>query len=225
MFNEKALNRLGEKLLLVSYDPLAKVSYELFSDALIWEDEEMMGLEDDELSCLRALLRYRTCLMINEPDESLKDIWDRAQKDFADWIGFREDRCSATPELIKIYKLGVRKDPIFGLFVIEPYKHDQLWVFDDEEVGLDKEPFVDGADEMIDVLVVNIPNADKGFMLKFGEELFPDYQVKLEWRRKEHGGDTYYSSELDQEGWLCPALLQYFRQPPKEIYIQCEAKS
>ncbi len=43
--------------------------------------------------------------------------------------------------------------------VIAPYKWHGMWVFDDERVGLDKEPFVAGADTMIDRVVTNIPNA------------------------------------------------------------------
>jgi hypothetical protein len=34
--------------------------------------------------------------------------------------------------------------------VIAPYKHLGMWVFDDPRVGLSQEPFVSGADAMID---------------------------------------------------------------------------
>src|SRR5258707_11112854 len=73
-----------------------------------------------------------------------------------------------------------------------------MWVFDDPRVGLDKEPFVSGADDMIDVLVADIPNADKGFRLLFSATPFPGHTVKLEWRREESGGNWYFahSSEL-----------------------------
>jgi hypothetical protein len=27
------------------------------------------------------------------------------------------------------------------------------------------------------------------------------------------------------EGWLCPALLRYFDQAPKQIYVQVKARS
>ncbi len=49
--------------------------------------------------------------------------------------------------------------------LIVPYRHEGMWVFDDARVGLDKEPFVSGADTMIDVLVNDIPNAQKGLRL------------------------------------------------------------
>jgi hypothetical protein len=54
-----------------------------------------------------------------------------------------------------------------NLNIIIPYKWEGMWVFDDPRVGLDKEPFVSGADDMIDILVINIPKADLGFRLLF----------------------------------------------------------
>ena len=69
--------------------------------------------------------------------------------------------------------------------LIVPYRYQGMWVFDDARVGLDKEPFVSGADTMIDVLVREIPNAQKGFRLLFSATPFPGYQVKLEWAREE----------------------------------------
>ena len=104
--------------------------------------------------------------------------------------------------------------------VIFPYRHQGLWVFDDARVGLDKEPFVSGADTMIDQAVAGIAGADQGFALVFSEHPFPGNQLSLEWRRSEGGGDWYFSPELVQEGWLCPALLHYFPQAPRRIYVQ-----
>ena len=95
-------------------------------------------------------------------------------------------------------------------------------MFDDPRVGLDKEPFVSGADTMIEVLVSNIPNAEKGFRLLFSATAFPGYKVKLEWKREEYGGNWYYSAEFKMEGWLCPALFKYFEKAPKEIYVRAE---
>ena len=60
-----------------------------------------------------------------------------------------------------------------SLFVIAPYKYEGMWVFDDPAVGLSKEPFIAGIDMMIDKVVVDIPNADKGFRAIFGAGPFP----------------------------------------------------
>ena len=56
-----------------------------------------------------------------------------------------------------------------AIFVIKPYKWNGMWVFDDERVGLVKEPFVAGADTMIDTAVElkGISDADDGFLMIF----------------------------------------------------------
>jgi hypothetical protein len=99
-----------------------------------------------------------------------------------------------------------------------------MWVFDDARVGLDKEPFVSGADDMIDVLVAEIPNADNGFRMLFSATPFPGHKVRLEWRREQDGGNWYYSPEYKMEGWLFPALFKYFEKAPKEIYVKAEPR-
>ena len=109
--------------------------------------------------------------------------------------------------------------------LIVPYRHAGMWVFDDPRVGLDKEPFVSGADTMMDVLTENIPDAQRGFRLLFSATPFPGYQAKLEWNREEYGGNWYFSPQFNMEGWLCPALFKYFEQAPKEIYVKAEIKA
>jgi len=108
--------------------------------------------------------------------------------------------------------------------VIRPYKCEEMWVFDDEGVGLRQEPFVAGADTMIDRLVADIPNADKGFSLLFSASPFPGFQAKLVRQREEMSGNWYYCELLEMEGWLCPALFKYFTEAPQEIYVQMKAK-
>lgn len=112
-----------------------------------------------------------------------------------------------------------------SIHVIAPYKYLDMWVFDDEKVGLTQEPFVSGADTMIDRVVENIPNAEKGFILIFSKDQFPGAVLRLVWRRPESNGNWYYSEELEMEGWLCPALFKYFAEAPKELYVQVKAKT
>ncbi len=76
--------------------------------------------------------------------------------------------------------------------VIAPYKYEGMWVFDDPAVGLSREPFVSGIDTMIDRLVAQIPDAEKGFRLLFSATPFPGYTVKLVWRREEYGGNCSF---------------------------------
>ena len=111
--------------------------------------------------------------------------------------------------------------------VIYPYKNSGMWVFDDERVGLDREPFVAGADTMIDHVLAQkeIKNPEKGFRLVFSAGEFPKYDVRFDWVREGDGGNWYKSEEFKMEGWLCPALLKYFDEAPKHIYARFENKS
>ena len=109
-----------------------------------------------------------------------------------------------------------------SLLVIAPYKHHGMWVFDDPSTGLSKEPFIAGIDKMIDQMVAEIPNADRGFRAIFSAQPFPGHAVKLTWVRAESGGNWYYSDRFKMEGWLCPALYKYFPTAPREIYVKPE---
>ena len=60
-----------------------------------------------------------------------------------------------------------QSDPMNSINIISPYKLYGSWVFDDERVGLVQEPFVAGADIMMERLVADIPDAAKGFVLIF----------------------------------------------------------
>ena len=100
-----------------------------------------------------------------------------------------------------------------------------MWVFDDEKVDLIQEPFVSGADDIIEMMVKDIPDAENGFILLFSSTTFPGHQAVFEWRREDQGGNWYYLNELDMEGWLCPALFKYFDKTPEYIYVQFKAKN
>jgi hypothetical protein len=121
--------------------------------------------------------------------------------------------------------LPITASAMNAINVIAPYRHNGMWVFDDARVGLHQEPFVGGADTMIDKAVAGIPDAGKGFVMVFSKAAFPGHQIKLEWRRNDGSGDWYWSPQFQQEGWLCPALLKYFDTAPREIYVQVKPKA
>lgn len=104
--------------------------------------------------------------------------------------------------------------------IIAPYRYHGSWVFDDDRVGLVKEPFVSGADTIIDTWVKDLPKAAAGFRLLFSLAPFPGHTLHLQWLREEEGGNWYHWAERDMEGWLCPALFKYFPQAPADIYAQ-----
>ena len=112
-----------------------------------------------------------------------------------------------------------------SILVIHPYKHEGLWVFDDDSAGLVREPFVSGADTIIERMVAGLPRAELGFALVFSSRPFPGYELELEWRREEFEGNWYFSQALEMEGWLCPALFKYFDSAPERIYARFEEKA
>ena len=89
-----------------------------------------------------------------------------------------------------------------ALNVIFPYKYEGMWVFDDADAGLDKEPFVEGADVIIDraLEAKGVTNADAGFRLLFSAGEFPRYDVKFTWLRAADGGNYYAAEGSNLEG-------------------------
>ena len=134
------------------------------------------------------------------------------------------------------------------MMVIEPYWHENTWVFDDASKGLEKEP-LDGEQEdleglisrwlmetsrMIDRLVRDIPNARKGFMLLLSSQRFAGYQVEfIKFKdeelgekelelEKESGGRSYKIKDWERGWWLSPALCSYFGDAPESLYVKAE---
>ena len=107
-----------------------------------------------------------------------------------------------------------------AIVAIHPYKTQGIWVFDDERAGLREEPFVSGADTIIDHMVVDIPDAEHGFTLMFSAQPSPGFQLELDWQRADLSGNWYRADTIGMEGWLCPALLKYFDAPPAKLFAQ-----
>jgi len=133
--------------------------------------------------------------------------------------------CAAKMSILLLQAQNLSVAAMNALLFIAPYKYQGTWVFDDPAVGLSREPFIAGIDTMIDKAVADIPNAEKGFRAIFSASPFPGANLKLDWRRAESGGNWYYSDQFKMEGWLCPALLKYFRTAPREIYVKIEPKN
>ena len=106
-----------------------------------------------------------------------------------------------------------------SVMVINPYLHKGTWVFDDEDKGLHREPFVAGIDTMLSNVVDMKGLDENGFSLIFSGSFLPDAHMTLEWIRAEGGGNWYHCPQLGSEGWLCPALYKYFNDAPKKIWV------
>ena len=100
-----------------------------------------------------------------------------------------------------------------------------MWVFDDSGDGLSAEPFVGGADTMIDRVTRHIPDAERGFNVVFPGIHVPDHQHHLQWQKEEGTGDVYHVEELGAEGRLCPVLLRCFDERPSNVHVQVKSKT
>ena len=112
--------------------------------------------------------------------------------------------------------------------IIKPYKWEGMWVFDDENVNLHREPFVAGIPEIIEAILYSKKiDGENGFLMLFSDAEFKGADIMVEWTRFEGGGDIYKLTDWEfgkdfphMEGWLCPALRKYYKDAPKNIYIQ-----
>ena len=104
------------------------------------------------------------------------------------------------------------------LNVINAYKDNRTWVFDEPEYGLVKEPFIAGADTFLDYAT---NNANKVTLL-FSVNKFPGAQFQLRFNDDESGGGYYTEVITNRKMWLCAATRHYFGgKMPKEINVQC----
>ena len=92
------LAKFAPRLDRLREDPQARVHYELMSDSLVWSDELPPPDEYEASDCwgLRGIWRFRTTLILGNPDERLRTHWDEAQRLFPNWPGFLPQRQSAT---------------------------------------------------------------------------------------------------------------------------------
>lgn len=109
-----------------------------------------------------------------------------------------------------------------AVYSIRPYKYQGMWVFDDERVGLVKEPFVMGIPAIIERIVAHLPEPEKGFTVLFNDTGLPQADVVLEKTKPDSGGTWYRCTETGMEGWLCPALFKYYPEAPDKIWVKVE---
>lgn len=83
-----------------------RVFYELMSGALVWTDETNGKTPWEVTNALRAIVAYRTSLMLDEPRTEFAAMWEESMKLFPNWVGFRPERRAATQRLMAIYRRG-----------------------------------------------------------------------------------------------------------------------
>ena len=97
----RELNDLAPILRSMPHIPDARVMYDIMSDALIWADEKGECVEATWVA--RPLFRFRTSIIIGEPDERCAEYWRLARRIIPEWIGFRPERCSPSQQLRELY--------------------------------------------------------------------------------------------------------------------------
>jgi hypothetical protein len=116
-------------------------------------------------------------------------------------------------------------DMPLGVLVLEPYREDGTWLFDDLTTGLQREPFVGEVNRMLDRLSAAIPDSQCGFRLLFSAQPFEGQQATFSWVRADAiEGNWYRADETGEEGWLCPALFCYFPVAPAKLFLRAEPK-
>jgi len=112
---------------------------------------------------------------------------------------------------------------VLELFI---YKDEHFrWVFDDEENGLAQEAFVDGMDDVIDLLTKDLP--DHGYDGDWccvrqyfgGEKDAIELTHYEELRHSTQGTSNYYwCQELNKKVWLCNNLYKYVDHTPQVLW-------
>ena len=97
------LDSLISKLRTLDRDKSAEITYDIMCGALIWSDEKVIDLTAGEMGCLRALFRFRTSIITDEPDERFRELWDKLRAKYPDWIGFDPSRSQANEDLARLY--------------------------------------------------------------------------------------------------------------------------
>jgi hypothetical protein len=83
--------------------PNASISYDLLAGALIWSDETNDKTPIKVIHALRQLRHYRTHVMLTNESPN-PAVWEHCKKLFPNWVGFRPERYTATPELLEFYR-------------------------------------------------------------------------------------------------------------------------
>ncbi len=127
-----------------------------------------------------------------------------------------------------------------SLITVSPYYLNGLWVFDDPNIDLVKEPFVAGADDLINYVLskngILARAKEIGFNFIVSDNEFPGANVGLLLFTKFGFGGTFYETDTKSkyaefrnkenmnEVWLCPALNLYYPESPNRLYFDFQLK-
>jgi hypothetical protein len=93
--------------------PEATLSYDQFSDALVWSDEwpAVAMVRVPECWCLRPVFRYRSSLVLGAPDITCETYWNEALRLFPQWAGFEpRRRCRSWAPVLEEFRREASAD-------------------------------------------------------------------------------------------------------------------
>ena len=101
------------------------------------------------------------------------------------------------------------------------YKNNGVWMFDDPEKGIEKEPFVDGFSELIDFVLKEFnlfQGSHRGIDIEFSLNRDRPEMIKIE--KIQNLDDDWASYKYkNMIGSLCPVTLKYFGKHPDSFYV------
>ncbi|HEY5316070.1 MAG TPA: hypothetical protein VIK18_26315 [Pirellulales bacterium] len=89
--------------------PDAVIHYDMLAGALWWSDERPASGQIGNSDCLRVVFRYRTSVIIGEPESQYLPYWLAAENEFPKWPGFAVERCRPNEGLAALYRRSEAK--------------------------------------------------------------------------------------------------------------------
>lgn len=100
---EKELETIAPLMNAQRRSRFARPRYHLLADALFWTDEIPEGISEVGEDALRFILRYRTSLLMSNPQSEFELLWRTARNAFPEWAGFSLDRCIQSEHLKAVF--------------------------------------------------------------------------------------------------------------------------
>lgn len=98
------LRRISSVMESLKKKDTATLQYHPLADAVYWSDEVPSDLGPEAEDALRFLLRYRTALLIGQPEDEWRCFWEVGKQAFPNWIGFSQARVTASKSVVEFYR-------------------------------------------------------------------------------------------------------------------------
>ena len=104
-----------------------------------------------------------------------------------------------------------------SILVIHPYKNDGVWVFDDPQAGLVQEPFVAGADVILDRIAEIVGNPRQGLTILFSANRFLELNLSSNGGEKRAAATGTTALPLDWKAGFAPHCSSILSRPAADL--------